>query len=141
MDLLRWNSIAGDLESAIRVRNNYRNVLLGGKRFPCTESYSILLGLYVHKGKNVEAVEFFKRLIDEGVNPNPITLTIVIHHFVRLGKLDAVKEVFELLPLMRMKRTLKQYSILVEGFSFAKRFDIVKILVEEMHWIIFRMRR
>ncbi|PIA52497.1 hypothetical protein AQUCO_01000400v1 [Aquilegia coerulea] len=132
MDLLRWNSIAGDLDSAIRVWNNYRNVLPGGKKFPCTESYNILLSLYVYKGKNFEAVEFFKRLIDEGVNPNPRTLTVVIDHLVSLGKLDAAKEVFDLLPLMRMKRTLKQYSILVEGFSFAKRFDVVKKLVEEM---------
>ncbi|KAF5181678.1 hypothetical protein FRX31_028734, partial [Thalictrum thalictroides] len=32
-----------------------------------------------------------------------------------------------------MKRTLKQYSILVEGFSSSKRFDIVKKLVKDMH--------
>lgn len=48
------------------------------------------------------------------------------------GKLDSAMEVFNTLPLMRIRRTLKQYSILVEGFIGVERFDEVKTLLDEM---------
>lgn len=37
-----------------------------------------------------------------------------------------------MLPLIRIKRTLKQFSILVEKFSIARRFKEVKTLLDEM---------
>lgn len=71
-------------------------------------------------------------MIDEGAIPNSRTYTVMIEHLVNLGKLDSAVEVFSALPLMRIKRTLKQYLILVEGFVGVERFDEVKSLLNEM---------
>ncbi|KAL9681225.1 hypothetical protein QQ045_013006 [Rhodiola kirilowii] len=55
--------------------------------------------------------------------------TIVINHSVRRGKLD---EAMEVLPSMRVKRILRQYSILVDGFVNAERFNTVTVILAEM---------
>ncbi|KAL5704891.1 hypothetical protein ACHQM5_023255 [Ranunculus cassubicifolius] len=132
MDILRWYSITGDLDSAVRVWNEYRLRLPGGKKHPCTESYNILLSLHVQKGNNLEAAELFGRMIDEGANPNARTYTILIDHLVKVGKLDDAHKMFDELRAMRIKRTVKQYSVLAQGFVGVKRFDVVKKLVREM---------
>ncbi|XVF15688.1 hypothetical protein REPUB_Repub09cG0176800 [Reevesia pubescens] len=81
---------------------------------------------------NIEAVEAFRGMIDQGMIPNSRTYTILIEHLVRLGKLDAAMEVFTLLPSLRIKRTLKQFLVLVEGFVGGERFDVVRSLLKEM---------
>ena len=128
MNLMQWYAAIGDLELVLRVWDEYR---LSSKRI-CTESYNIVMGLYVQMGKDTEAVEVFYRMIDEGAIPNSRTYTIVIEHLMNSGKLDSAMEVFNTLPLMRIRRTLKQYSILVEGFIGVERFDEVKTLLDEM---------
>nr|POE68883.1 pentatricopeptide repeat-containing protein [Quercus suber] len=128
MNLMQWYAAIGDLELVLRVWDEYR---LSSKRI-CTESYNIVMGLYVQMGKDTEAVEVFDRMIDAGAIPNSRTYTIVIEHLMNSGKLDSAMEVFNTLPLMRIRRTLKQYSILVEGFIGVERFDEVKTLLDEM---------
>ncbi|OVA04567.1 Pentatricopeptide repeat [Macleaya cordata] len=132
MDLLRWNTIVGDLESAVRVWNDYRLVLSESKKHPCTESYNLLISLYAQKSKDLEAVQMFSRMINEGANPNSRTYTVVIDHLASSGRLEAALQVFDILPFMRIKRTLRQYSILTELFTKIERFDVVKTLLKEM---------
>ncbi|CAN1224899.1 Pentatricopeptide repeat-containing protein At5g66631 [Linum grandiflorum] len=60
---------------------------------------------------------------DDGAIPNSRTYTVMIEHLVECGKLDSALEVFNVLPRMRVKRTSKQYLVLVDGFVQAKRFD------------------
>ncbi|XP_057951988.1 pentatricopeptide repeat-containing protein At5g66631 [Malania oleifera] len=128
MDRMQWYAAAGDLDSVLCVWNDLR---VSQKR-PCTESYNIVMSLYVDMGKDMEAVELFYRMIDEGAIPNSRTYTIMIKHLVKCGKVDSAFDVFNILPFMRIKRTLKQYSILVEGFSALKQFDAIKTLLNEM---------
>ncbi|KAJ0097915.1 hypothetical protein Patl1_28849 [Pistacia atlantica] len=98
----------------------------------CTESYNIVMSVYAKKGKNFEAVETFSKIIDEGAIPNSRTYTVMIDHLVSCGKLDSATKIFTILPLMRIKRTLKQFSVLVEGFVGVGQFDEVKTLLNEM---------
>ena len=128
MNLMQWHAATGDVELVLRVWEEYR---LSGKRI-CTESYNIVMRLYAQTGKDSDAVQVFYRMIDEGAIPNSRTYTIMIEHLTNSGKLDSALEVFNTLPLMRIKRTLKQYSILVEGFIGVERFDEVKTLLNEM---------
>ncbi|GMJ07943.1 hypothetical protein like AT5G66631 [Hibiscus trionum] len=128
MNLLFWYSTAGDLQEVVKTWEEYRNE---GKRLS-TEAHNIVMGIYAQKGMSFEAVEAFRGMIDQGVIPNSRTFTILIEQLVRLGKLDAAMEVFTLLPPMRIKRTLKQFLILVEGFAGRERFDVVKNLLTEM---------
>ncbi|MBA0833876.1 hypothetical protein Goarm_006289 [Gossypium armourianum] len=128
MNLLFWYSTAGDLQEVLETWEEYRNE----ENRLSTEAHNIVMGLYAQKGMNFEAVEAFRGMIDQGVIPNSRTYTIVIEHLVRLGKLDAAMEVFTVLPSMRIKRTLKQFLILVEGFVGGERFDVVKSLLKEM---------
>ncbi|TYJ04090.1 hypothetical protein E1A91_A12G070600v1 [Gossypium mustelinum] len=128
MNLLFWYSTAGDLQKVLETWEEYRNE----ENRLSTEAHNIVMGLYAKKDMNFEAVEAFRGMIDQGVIPNSRTYTILIEHLVRLGKLDAAMEVFTVLPSMRIKRTLKQFLILVEGFVGGERFDVVKSLLKEM---------
>ncbi|XP_054787462.1 pentatricopeptide repeat-containing protein At5g66631 [Prosopis cineraria] len=129
MNLMQWHAAAGDLESVLGVWDKYR--LTANKR-ACTESYNIVMALYAKKGEDSEAVKIFYRMLDEGANPNCRTYTVMIEHLVNSGKSLAAMEVFKILPSMRIKRTLKQYSIMIESFIYLKRFEEVKTLLNEM---------
>ncbi|QCD90980.1 pentatricopeptide repeat-containing protein At5g66631 [Vigna unguiculata] len=128
MNLMQWHAAAGDLDTVLQVWEQYT---LESNHL-CTESYNIVMALYAQMGKDSEAVQVFQRMIDEGSLPNCRSCTIIIEHLVKARMLSEALEVFNLLPLMRIKRTLKQYSVLLEGFVGSKRFDEVKILVDEM---------
>ncbi|XP_048128242.1 pentatricopeptide repeat-containing protein At5g66631-like [Rhodamnia argentea] len=128
MNLMQWYAAIGDLDSVLDTWDNYR----GLDRHVCTESYNIVMRLYAEKGEDSRAVEMFHRMIVEGANPNSRTYTTIIEHLVNSGKLDAALEVFSVLPLMRIKRTTKQFSILAEGLVSVRRFDEVKFLLSNM---------
>ncbi|XP_059623742.1 pentatricopeptide repeat-containing protein At5g66631-like [Cornus florida] len=128
MDRMRWYATAGDFDAVLQAWDEWRAL----QRRPCTESYNIVMMIYAQMGKNSEAVNIFYRMIDEGALPNSRTYTIMIEHLVNLGKLDSALEVFGTLPLMRIKRTLRQFSLLVEALTATERFDVVKTLLNEM---------
>ncbi|KAK7309258.1 hypothetical protein RJT34_05832 [Clitoria ternatea] len=128
MNLMQWHSAARDLDSVMEVWDQYR---LESNRV-CTESFNIVMALCVQLGKDYEAVGVFRRMIDEGYPPNCRSYSLIIKHLVKSLNLSEAMEVFNLLPSMRIKRTLKQYSVLVEGFIGSKRFDEVRTLVDEM---------
>ncbi|CAN1324330.1 Pentatricopeptide repeat-containing protein At5g66631 [Linum perenne] len=77
-------------------------------------------------GRNCELnslIQDINSYSDEGAIPNSRTYTVIIEHLVECGKLNSALEVFNVLPRMRVKRTSKQYLVLVNGFVKAKRFD------------------
>lgn len=128
MNLMQWHAAAGDLDSVLQAWGEYRRA----SDRVCTESYNVAMRLYAHRGNDSEAIQIFYRMIDEGAIPNCRTYTIMIEHLVNSGKLNSAMEVFGILPLMRIKRTLNQYSLLVEGFTGVKQFHKVQTLLEEM---------
>lgn len=128
MDLMQWHAAAGDLESVLDAWDRYRL----SNKYTCTEAFNIVMHLYAQMGKNFEAVQIFYRMISEGAIPNSRTYTIIIEHLVSLGKLDSAMEIFKILPLMRIKHTLRQYSVMVEGFTKAKQLAVVKTILNEM---------
>ncbi|KAH7566472.1 hypothetical protein ACOSP7_022978 [Xanthoceras sorbifolium] len=128
MNLMQWYNTTGDLELVIDTWNEYRQK----ETRVCTESYNIVMSIYAKTGKDFEAVETFRGMIDEGAIPNSRTYTVIIEHLVNSGRLDSALEVFTILPLMRIKRTSRQYLVLVEGFVGVERFDEVKTLLNEM---------
>ncbi|KAE8686002.1 putative zinc ion binding protein [Hibiscus syriacus] len=128
MNLLFWYSTAEDLQEVFKTWEEYTSE----ENRLSTEARNIVIGLYAQKGMDFEAVKAFRGMIDQGAIPNSRTYTILIQQLVRLGKLDTAMEVFTLLPSMRIKRTLKQFLILVEGFVGGERFDVVESLLKEM---------
>ena len=128
MELMKWHAAAGDLESVLHAWNRYR---VSGKQVSI-EAYNIVMRLYVLMGKDSEAMQIFHKIISEGAIPNSRTYTVVLEHLANSGKLDSAIKVFNILPLMRIRRTLRQYSILVEEFTSINRFDVVKALLDEM---------
>uniref|UniRef100_A0A5B7AD21 Pentacotripeptide-repeat region of PRORP domain-containing protein n=1 Tax=Davidia involucrata TaxID=16924 RepID=A0A5B7AD21_DAVIN len=129
MDQMQWFAAAGDLDAVVHVWDEWRASL---QRRPCTESYNIVMGVYAQMGKNPEAVKIFDRMIAEGAIPNSRTYTVLIKHLVNSGKLDSAMEIFKTLPLMRIKHTLRQYSLLVGAFTSTEQFHVVKNLLDEM---------
>lgn len=129
MDRMRWYAAAGDLNEVIGVWEEWKRTL---DKHPCTESYNVVMKLYVEKGMDEGAVKVFSRMIEEGALPNCRTYTVVIQHLVKFGKLDSAMNLFQMLPLMRIRRTLMQYSLLVEAFTNADQLDVVKTLLNEM---------
>lgn len=128
LDHMRWYAACGDLDSVLCVWDKLR---AQGKR-PCIESYNLVMGLYVQMGKDLEAVQTFQSIMQGGAIPNSRTFTIVIEHLVNAGRADMAKEIFDAMPLMRFRNTLKQYSILVRAFSNLERLDDVKSLLRQM---------
>lgn len=128
MDRMRWYAAAGDLAEVLCVWSEWRAL----QKRPCTESYNIVMGLCAQTHKDFEAVKTFCRMIDEGGLPNARTYTVMIEHLVNLGKLNSAMQIFHTLPSMRMKRTLRQYSVLVGAFSGTGQFDMVKTLLDDM---------
>ncbi|GER51366.1 pentatricopeptide repeat-containing protein [Striga asiatica] len=129
MDRMRWYADAGDLDSVTRVWDEWRRSL---DKHPCTESYNIVMKLCVDKGLDEKALDVFRSMIEEGALPNCRTYTVVIQHLINFEKLDSAAEIFQMLPLMRIRRTLKQYSVLIEAFTKADRLTGVKTLLDEM---------
>lgn len=129
MDRMRWFAITGDLECVLSVWDEYR---AQEKQRPCTESYNIVMNLYAQKGKDLDAVRTFHSLIEEGRIPNSRTYTVMIEHLLNCEKIDMAKEVFDVLPLMRVKRTLRQFSLLMDAFSKLEEYDTMKSILFEM---------
>ncbi|KAK6128804.1 hypothetical protein DH2020_037440 [Rehmannia glutinosa] len=129
MDRMRWYADSGDLNEVTNVWDEWRRTL---DKHPCTESYNIVMKLSVEKGMDEKAVNVFRRMIEEGALPNCRTYTVIIQHLIKFEKLDSAIELFQMLPLMRIRRTLKQYSTLVEAFTCADRLNVVKTLLNEM---------
>ncbi|KMT08522.1 hypothetical protein BVRB_6g138050 [Beta vulgaris subsp. vulgaris] len=128
VDQMRMYATARDIDLVLHVWDELR---AQGKR-PCIESYNIVMGLYVITGKDIEAIQIFRSMMQEGVFPNSRTYTLVIQHLVNSGKLDKAKEIFYILPRMRVKRTLRQYSLLVEAFLNIQQYEAVKTLLGDM---------
>lgn len=129
IDRMRWYAIAGDLNEVSGAWHEWRRTL---DKHPCTESYNIVMKLCVEKGMDTEAVKVFSRMIEEGALPNCRTYTVIIQHLIKFEKLDSAVKLFKMLPLMRIRRTLMQYSVLVEAFTSADKLDVVKTLLNEM---------
>lgn len=129
MDRMRWYAAAGNLDEVISVWEEWRATL---DKHPCTESYNLVMKLFVEKGLDSEAVKLLCRMIEEGALPNCRTYTVIIEHLVRCGYLDSAFKIFQMLPLMRIRRTLKQYSTLVEAFTRTDQLETAKILLHEM---------
>ncbi|XP_051114782.1 pentatricopeptide repeat-containing protein At5g66631 [Andrographis paniculata] len=130
MDCMRWYADAGDLDAVLRVWDEWRRTLDGAR--PCAESYNVVMEVYVDKGMDEDAVKVFYRMVDEGALPNCRTYTIVMRHLIEQGKADHAMELFRLLSRMRIKRTVKQYSMLVDAFSGIDDLNSVKVLLDEM---------
>ncbi|XP_057541870.1 pentatricopeptide repeat-containing protein At5g66631 [Amaranthus tricolor] len=128
MDQMRWYAIAGDIELVLTVRDELR----ARRKRPCIEYNNIVMDLYVKMGKDLEAVQTFQNIMQEGTIPNSRTFTIVVEHLINSGKVENAKEVFDILPRMRFKRTLRQYSVLIEAFVKFQKFEDVKKLLKEM---------
>lgn len=128
MDQMRWYALVGDLDLVLGAWDKWRDL----QKRTNTESYNIVMSIYAHMGKNCEAVKTFYMMIAEGVVPNSRTYTVVIEHLLKTGKLDSALQIFNILPSMRIKQTVKQYSLLVEASTSSKQFDIVRCLLNEM---------
>ncbi|KAL7135580.1 hypothetical protein ABFS83_11G107100 [Erythranthe nasuta] len=129
MDRMRWYAETGDLDEVTNVWEEWRRAL---DKHPCTESYNIVMKLCVEKGFDERAINVFCRMIDEGALPNCRTYTVVIQHLIKFEELDSAMRIFQMLPLMRIRRTLKQYSLLVEAFTGSDNLDVVRTLLNEM---------
>lgn len=133
MDLLRWYAAAGDLPAALQTWEGIRAAAAGAhRRHPCTESYNLVMSLYAAAGMDAEAVDVFRKMVEEGANPNSRTFTVVIEHLVGAGKLEPALQLFDRLPSMRIRRTSKQYNVLAEAFSSAGAFDGLRRLLVEL---------
>ncbi|WCJ30988.1 Tetratricopeptide repeat (TPR)-like superfamily protein [Euphorbia peplus] len=128
MNVMQWYAVCGDVEGVLDTWCQYRK---SAERV-CTESYNVVMSLFVEKEENLKAVEVFYRMIDEGAVPNSRSYTVVIEHLIMVGKLDSAIEVFCVLPFMRIKRTLKQFYVLIDAFVGVQRFEEVKWLLHEM---------
>ncbi|KAM1091068.1 hypothetical protein PS2_018234 [Malus domestica] len=129
MNVMQWKAAVGDVEAVVKTWDEYR---VSSEKRVCVESYNIVMRIFAQMGKDSEAVRVFSMMIDEGAIPNSRTYTVMIEHLVSSGKWKSAMEVFNVLPLMRVKRTLNQFSVLVDACVGVEQFDEVENLLNEM---------
>ncbi|CAN6242818.1 unnamed protein product [Urochloa humidicola] len=112
-DAITYNSLlsalcrAGDLATArklfdgIRVSEEGKNrrVSEEGKEsgaFPNVVTYTTMIRAYCAKGLADEALVLFKVMVANGVPPNRITYNTMVQGFCEAGRMELVKEVFEM---------------------------------------------
>ncbi|KVH92572.1 Pentatricopeptide repeat-containing protein [Cynara cardunculus var. scolymus] len=128
MDQMKLYAAAGDLDSVLCVWHEWRV----SQKCPNIESYNIIMMICAQMGKDYEAVTTFGRMIDEGGIPNSRTYTVIIEHLVNSGNLNSAMRIFNLLPSLRVKHTLRQYAVLVDALCGTDQFEVVKSLLSEM---------
>lgn len=134
MDLLRWHARAKNLEGVHKIWTEMKNMYEKShfRKKLNAESYNIYMDMLAERNRHREAAGLFLEMIREGVLPNARTYTVVIRHLVKMGKLNEALEIFKKLPILRVKHTTKQYSILADGFSKVNDVAALRLIIKEM---------
>ncbi|WVZ78119.1 hypothetical protein U9M48_025881 [Paspalum notatum var. saurae] len=100
-DLISYNSLlsalcrAGDLATARKLFDGMR-VSGEGDAFPNVVTYTTMIKAYCAKGLADEALALFNTMVADGVPPNRITYNTMLQGFCEAGRMELVKEVFEM---------------------------------------------
>ncbi|CAL5060676.1 unnamed protein product [Urochloa decumbens] len=103
-DAITYNSLlsalcrAGDLATACKLFEGIRVSEEGSKcgPFPNVVTYTTMIRAYCAKGLADEALALFKVMVANGVPPNRITYNTMVQGFCEAGRMELVKEVFEM---------------------------------------------
>ncbi|CAN6236944.1 unnamed protein product [Urochloa humidicola] len=103
-DAITYNSLlsalcrAGDLATARKLFDGMRMSEEGGKSgaFPNVVTYTTMIRAYCAKGLADEALGLLKLMVANGVPPNRITYNTMVQGFCEAGRMELVKEVFEM---------------------------------------------
>ncbi|CAO2041274.1 unnamed protein product [Urochloa humidicola] len=103
-DAITYNSLlsalcrAGDLATARKLFDGIRVSEEGNKSctFPNVVTYTTMIRAYCAKGLADEAFALFKVMDADGVPPNRITYNTMVQGFCEAGRMELVKEVFEM---------------------------------------------
>ncbi|XP_062218028.1 pentatricopeptide repeat-containing protein At1g02060, chloroplastic-like [Phragmites australis] len=103
-DAISYNSLlsalcrAGDLATARKLFDGMRANEEGrkGDAFPNVVTYTTMIKVYCTKRLADEALAVFKMMVADGVAPNRITYNTMVQGFCEAGRMELVKEVFEM---------------------------------------------
>ncbi|KDP22505.1 hypothetical protein JCGZ_26336 [Jatropha curcas] len=130
IDMNLWNALmdmytkCGDLETATEmfstIHPGERNV----------SSWNVLISGYGMHGYGKEALKFFSRMQEEGVEPNHITLTSILSACSHSGLIDEGRKCFAEMIKLSMKPEIKHYACMVDMLGRAgflqEAFSLIK---------------
>uniref|UniRef100_A0A0E0FLG0 DYW domain-containing protein n=1 Tax=Oryza nivara TaxID=4536 RepID=A0A0E0FLG0_ORYNI len=96
-------------------------------------SWSAMIGGLAQHGHGKRALELFGRMVDEGINPNHITMTSVLCACNHAGLVDEAKRYFNSMKEMfGIDRTEEHYSCMIDLLGRAGKLDDAMELVNSM---------
>ncbi|CAA6669052.1 unnamed protein product [Spirodela intermedia] len=98
-----------------------------------TVSWSAIIGGYAQHGRGKEALELFHRMLDDGVEPNHVTLTSVLCACNHAGLVDEATRYFDAMAEdFAINRTQEHYACMVDILGRAGRLGEAAELVIAM---------
>ncbi|KAG0474223.1 hypothetical protein HPP92_016080, partial [Vanilla planifolia] len=96
-------------------------------------SWSAMIGGLAQHGRGREALDFFYRMLNEGVPPNHITLTSVLCACSYTGLItEAERYFYSMEKMFAVRRTLEHYACMVDILGRAGKLNSAMELVESM---------
>ncbi|KAF0914814.1 hypothetical protein E2562_031917 [Oryza meyeriana var. granulata] len=96
-------------------------------------SWSAMIGGLAQHGHGKKALELFRRMVDEGIDPNHITMTSVLCACNHAGLVDEAKRYFNSMKEMfGIDRTEEHYSCMIDLLGRAGKLDDAMELVNSM---------
>ncbi|XP_006660454.1 pentatricopeptide repeat-containing protein At4g14850-like [Oryza brachyantha] len=96
-------------------------------------SWSAMIGGLAQHGHGKKALELFHRMVDEGIDPNHITMTSVLCACNHAGLVDEAKQYFNSMKEMfGIDRTEEHYSCMIDLLGRAGKLDDAMELVNSM---------
>ncbi|XP_058109854.1 pentatricopeptide repeat-containing protein At1g11290, chloroplastic [Magnolia sinica] len=95
-------------------------------------SWNSMMDGYVQSGDAEEAMEMFRKMLDEGVKPTDVTIMAALHACADLGNLEQGKYVHELLIEIGLGSDVSVMNSLIATYSKCKRVDIAAEIFENL---------
>lgn len=108
-------------------------LLLSEKSFQTDiRDYSKLIDAHAKENRLEDAERILKKMKEDGVVPDLLTCTILVHMYSQAGNLDRAKDTFESLKMHGFQPDLKIYTSMIMAFVNAGQPKLAESLMREM---------
>lgn len=95
-------------------------------------AYNAAIRAYVAYGKIDEALKMFMRMQDEGVEPDLVTLVILVNCYGKAGMIEGVKRIHSQLKYGEIAPSESLFEAVIDAYKNANRPDLAELARQEM---------
>ncbi|PKI45143.1 hypothetical protein CRG98_034447, partial [Punica granatum] len=120
-------------EKSIRLHYKVAELLLSEESFQTDiRDYSKLIDAYATENCLEDAERLLKKMHEDGVSPDILISTIVVHMYCKVGNLDRAKEAFDTLRAQGFRHNIKAYNAMIMAYVKAGQSKSAEMLMREM---------